>query len=321
MVNAKRLMSALRRPTFATIVFVLGILATSSGIAAAGPTGAADGRTGDPAAREASAIRASSAGAVSWTITPADAPGVFARAAAVREALGFPSRASTTGRHVRDGALATEYDAVDDVDGAGAPIAEFRFASDGRLEAAVRLDTARVDGRRPTASVALVAARRGLAAVAISPAGSETVEADSFQGGWQIHWGRAQRGIPVRGDETRVHVRADGFLGSVTWIEHQLAPEPGRRIGRDAARGAVAARGDAWFAGTQSGYRLDDASLQWVAPNGLFDATASLVSSVPYRLAWVVNVKPTGPAALSVSLITVFVDAGDGSVIGGDVVE
>jgi hypothetical protein len=41
----------------------------------------------------------------------------------------------------------------------------------------------------------------------------------------------------------------------------------------------------------------------------------------PYRLSWVVNVKPTGEAADYIRLITLYVDAGDGTVIGGDVVE
>jgi hypothetical protein len=41
----------------------------------------------------------------------------------------------------------------------------------------------------------------------------------------------------------------------------------------------------------------------------------------PYRLAWVANVQPSGSIADVVRLITLYVDAGDGTVIGGDVVE
>ena len=61
--------------------------------------------------------------------------------------------------------------------------------------------------------------------------------------------------------------------------------------------------------------------LEWVGPNAAFDPAAVGEAAAPYRLAWVANVKPTGAASDVLRLVTLYVDAGDGSIIGGDVVE
>jgi hypothetical protein len=78
---------------------------------------------------------------------------------------------------------------------------------------------------------------------------------------------------------------------------------------------------DTWFGGTDSAYVVDSMDVEWVGPNAAFDATKVGAAPQPYRLAWVANVKPTGSAAGAVQLITLYLDAGDGTVIGGDVVE
>ena len=78
---------------------------------------------------------------------------------------------------------------------------------------------------------------------------------------------------------------------------------------------------DQWFAGRNSGHTIQGMDLEWVEPNGAFDPARITDSAQPYRLAWVANVKPTGAAANYVWLMTLYVDAGDGSIIGGDVVE
>jgi hypothetical protein len=61
--------------------------------------------------------------------------------------------------------------------------------------------------------------------------------------------------------------------------------------------------------------------MEWVGPNAAFDTSKLGQAPEPYRLAWVANVKPSGAAADGITLITLFVDAGDGTIIGGDVVE
>jgi hypothetical protein len=309
---------SMRRPAIATAVLVAGVLVISAGLAAAAPAE----MTSAPTEGATGARRVVVPGdLITRPVTAAEAPGLFTRAAAVRDALGFPVGSGRGGRHVVDRAHGDQYDAVAETDASGGMLSEVRFGATGRLEVAVRLDRAGSADRGITGARAAILARRSLAALAQTPAGVEAVASDVVQGGWQVHWVRAQRGVAVRGDETRVHVRADGSIGSVTSVEHELAAEPWQRLGRDAALRVVGAQGDGWFAGTDSGYRIESATVEWVGPNGLFDPTVPMTTSSPYRLAWVVNVRPTGPAALSVAVITVFVDAGDGSVIGGDVVQ
>jgi hypothetical protein len=316
-VSTKTFSSAASRPALATIALAAGVLAMSAGLTAAAPPPAPSSTEGAVTARRVVVA----ADEVTRPITADEAPGLFARAAAVRDALGFRVGSTRGGKHVVDRSHGDEYDAVSETDASGGTLSEVRFGAGGRFEVAVRLDRIGMVDRGITPAKAAVLARKSLASLALAPAGAEAVASDEVQGGWQIHWARTQRGVAVRGDETRVHVRADGSIGSVTSVEHELAPEPARRLARDAAFRVAEARGVSWFAGTESGYRIESATIQWVEPNGLFDPAVPMEGAGPYRLAWVVNVKPTGPAALSVALITLFVDAGTGSVIGGDVVQ
>ena len=62
-------------------------------------------------------------------------------------------------------------------------------------------------------------------------------------------------------------------------------------------------------------------TLEWVEPNAAFDAAKLSAAPAPYRLAWVANVRPSGVAAGYVSLVTLYVDAANGTILGGDVVE
>ena len=61
--------------------------------------------------------------------------------------------------------------------------------------------------------------------------------------------------------------------------------------------------------------------VEWVGPNAMFEPSKVGAAPGPYRLAWVANIKPSGPASEYVRLITLYVDAGNGAVIGGDIVE
>jgi hypothetical protein len=59
----------------------------------------------------------------------------------------------------------------------------------------------------------------------------------------------------------------------------------------------------------------------WVRPNAAFDSTRSTFEDSVCRLAWVVNVKMSNGSDEDSSLLTIFLDAGDGSELGGDMVE
>jgi hypothetical protein len=104
-------------------------------------------------------------------------------------------------------------------------------------------------------------------------------------------------------------------------VDHELAA-PGRKaIG--SARAVVIARTilDEWSVQSESKYEIQGATLEWVEPNAIFDPDRIRSVSGPYRQAWVVVAKPTGVAAEHLNLLALFVDASDGSLLGGDTVQ
>lgn len=250
-----------------------------------------------------------------------DSPDVFRRAASARDAFGFPVGPKRTGKHVHDTYRPTDYDEVEEVDAAGQPLALTQFDPTGRLVAAVRFD--RPSATSPTIEMdaATSAATRGLSASGVAVAGPYQADADAVLGGWNVHWDRSQDGFRVRGDETRVHLWPDGRIQSVAHVEHPLAAAPAERLGIDDAKKIVSGQFDRWFAGRASSYAVQQMSLEWVGPNAAFDAAKLSAAPAPYRLAWVANVKPSGVAADYVSLVTLYVDATNGTILGGDVVE
>lgn len=246
---------------------------------------------------------------------------VLARASKTRDALGFPVGAKHTSKHVRDGFEHAEYDEVSEVDTAGRVTSVTQFDAQGQLRAAVRLDSGPHAGLNVTREAAIQSAQRSAVAAGLAVDTPSAVDVDEANGGWTISWARKQDGVRVLGDETRVHLWSDGRIQSLARVTHDLASPPDRRISSDQARQVASATVDQWFAGRNSGHTIQSMDLEWVGPNGAFDPARITDSPQPYRLAWVANVKPTGAAASYVWLMTLYVDAGDGSIIGGDVVE
>ena len=246
---------------------------------------------------------------------------VLARAGKTRDALGFPVGARHTIKHVRDGFEQAEYDEVSEVDAAGRLTSVTQFDAQGQLRAAVRLDSGPRAGVNVTREAAIRSAQRSAVAAGLAVDTPSAADVDEANGGWTISWARQQDGVRVRGDETRIHLWSDGRIQSLARVTHDLASPPDRRISSDQARQVASATVDQWFAGRNSGHTIQSMDLEWVGPNGAFDPARITDSPQPYRLAWVANVKPTGAAASYVWLMTLYVDAGDGSIIGGDVVE
>jgi hypothetical protein len=87
------------------------------------------------------------------------------------------------------------------------------------------------------------------------------------------------------------------------------------------ARRAASRNLDRWFANRGSSYEIQSETLEWVEPNAAFDPARIADAPAPYRMAWVSDVKPSGNAAGYIWLMSVFVDAGNGNIIGGDFVE
>jgi hypothetical protein len=61
--------------------------------------------------------------------------------------------------------------------------------------------------------------------------------------------------------------------------------------------------------------------LAWVAPNDTFGGARADAPAAVLRLAWAVRYDTQGALAERVRSIEVWVDAGDGHLLGGDVVE
>jgi hypothetical protein len=246
---------------------------------------------------------------------------LITREGETRDALGFPVGVKRAGHHVVDGFENAEYDEVTELDSAGNVESVTQFDSKGRLLGAVRVDAAPVTGLRVAQDGAVKSAQRSVVAAGLAVGTPTSTEADQATGGWTVHWTRTQDGVRVRGDETRVQVWPDGRIQSVARSEHDLAAAPASRIGSATARQIAGANLDRWFAGRNSGYTIQKVDLEWVGPNAAFDPARINGVEAPYRLAWVTEVKPSGDAANDVWLMSLFVDAGDGTVIGGDFVE
>jgi hypothetical protein len=248
-------------------------------------------------------------------------PAVFSRANSTRDALSLPTGVRRTGRHVKDSFQHAEFDEVDELDAKSDLVSLTQFEPSGRLRVAVRLDQSPHPATRIDGESASQAAQRGVAAAGLPVGGPRHVDSDVATDGWTVRWERTQNGVSVRGDETRVQVRPDGSIQSLARVEHQLAAEPTRRLDSDQAKRLVTNQAHQLFEASGSSYTIQKMDVEWVAPNDTFGSGQSADPQQAYRLAWVANVKPSGPAADYAWLVTVYIDAGDGSLLGGDIVE
>jgi hypothetical protein len=304
------------RSLLAAAAIVLGLAISSGSLtAASSPLSVGPDLVGVDSAQVVGPVRNEA------VITADDHPEVFVGADKARDAFGFPVGVKKVGRHVHDGFQNSDYDEVSEVGSKGQPLALIQFDGSGRLTAAVRLDINASPAVPIAGDAATKTAQRGLAASGLTVIGQARTDSNVVDGGWEVHWDRTAEGLAVRGDETRVHLWADGRIQTVARVEHQLAPAPARRLSQPEARNVVTKQLDQWSGKGVVRYAVTDMNLEWVGPNATFDASKLNTAPAPYRLSWVVNVKPTGEASDYVRLITLYVDAGDGTVIGGDVVE
>ena len=246
---------------------------------------------------------------------------VVALANRTRDALGFPAGVRQVATHVSDGFEGIEYNEVAETDASGAIISLAQFDMTGNVLTAARLDRPPSVGGDVGASVAVATAQQTVLRVGFDLGAPSSTVRDDATSGWTLHWARREAGVPVRGDETRLQLFRDGTVQSMARIRHQLAPAPDQRMDAAAAVQVATDSVGRWSADSATGYALQATSLQWVEPNGAFDPAQISTTPVPYRLAWVTDVQPQGAAADYVWLIQLFVDAGDGTVIGGDFVE
>jgi hypothetical protein len=243
------------------------------------------------------------------------------RAAAHRAAIGAGLPASVTVEHVQDRFTGLTYDQVVDRDGAGRALALQRFDSAGRLLAAVRFGGHNPKQTSlPDAAAARATALRHARDLGLTTAGSPLIRRGAADE-WVVEWPRVVDGIPVPGDGLVIRTWADGSLHSAVRHDRPLAGRPGRLLAAGEARRLARGRLSAWLDARHAGeWRIAGASLAWVAPNDTFEAAAPDAPGAVLRLAWVVRVSTSGDLAGTLGGLELYVDAGDGRLLGGDVV-
>ena len=242
------------------------------------------------------------------------------RASRHERVLGLTATVSRTVDRVTDRRGHRAFDEVTGLDARGRPVEVLRYATDGRLIAASRLGWQ--PGKGPALVVAMDAIRAadGLArSLGISPTGQAQADGRGANG-WNVRWGRVVDGVPVPGDGLRVQLWSDGSFHGLAVSEHDLAPAPSATIPASAATTRVTALLDRWIpAAARAEARIVGSSLAWVAPNDTFESARPDAPADVRLLGWVVTVRSTGRLAGTLRGLEVWIDAGDGSLLGGDV--
>lgn len=211
-------------------------------------------------------------------------------------------------------------DEVTSFDTAGRAVAISQFELDGSVAMSVALGWRSDAARAVTAAIATDRAAGVVGAAGLAVAGRPVVR--SSAGGWTATWPRVVGGVPVRGDGVRVLLFADGSFHGLTRTQRPLAPAPpaARRLPRDAAT-AAAQRVLAGRSPAAADLRLATAALAWVAPT--IDGSGNTLDSpdATLRLAWVVRFDAGPSLADRVRSVEIWLDAGDGHELGGDVAE
>ncbi len=251
---------------------------------------------------------------------PVPAP-ALALAVQAEASLGLPAPAGRSVARVADAVSGQQYDEVTDLDSQGVPVAVSRFDPSGSLVSAVRLGYVGPATATIPAASAGQAASAILAKVGIAAPGMPAVSARAA-GGWLVRWVRQAGGVPVPGDGVGVQLNADGTFHAVIRTEHPLAPAPTATIDAVDARLLAGVRLDGWLpAGLRADATIDSVALAWVAPNDTFGDPLPSGSAGPLRLAWIVRVATSGALADTVTGLELAFDAGDGTPLGGDVLE
>lgn len=249
-----------------------------------------------------------------------DAERAIAHGRRLAAALGLPGVSQKAAR-LDDRFEHRIYDEVTSLDAAGREVAISRFETDGTVAMALvlgwqggrgaRIDRAAVEGR----GLGVVRAA-GLAVT-----GRPTVLASASAGGWSITWPRQADGAPVRGDGVRVALWADGTFHGLSRIERPLATAPRHPIAAGTARTSAETWAAGHFGGAAADLRVTTVERAWVAPNDTFAPAGPDAPGATLRLAWVVRFEARGELASRLRFVEAWLDAGNGSLLGGDVVQ
>jgi hypothetical protein len=305
-------MPALRLRARRTGILIPIALATAGvALLAGAPSGPHPGAAGD-------SYRAGEPATARSALPAGEATLVRARGIDGAQNLGIPTGARSRTARVVDRFAGTVLDELVTIDGGGRRVGIVRMRPDGRVVSAVRLGwLARAD--RPIGATRAVKRAISLASAARLAADGSPVVRRTADAGWRVSWPRTVDGTPVVGDGTSITLFADGTFHAAAVRERTLAPAPATRLGRTEAAQLARARLRTLL-GPEDGARarIVAAHLAWVAPNDTFDASAPDAPAPVLHLAWVVEARTSGSLAARLRALELYLDAGDGDLIGGD---
>ncbi len=306
-------MHALRRRvragrTVSVASAVLGVLAVA--LLLGGPSGTSSGSAADR-------YQAGQPAIIRSLLPPSDEQRARARALGLARALGIPLGRAARVEHIVDRFAGTAVDEVVTSDVRARRLGIVRIRPDGRLAMAVRLGWHDAGGPTIDAAHAAAAARTLAAAAGVATTG-EPVVRPGTDGGWRVAWPRLAAGIPVAGDGSEVTLFADGTLHGVATRERALATAPATVIDRAAAETIAGRRLATLLGRSSSAADLVGIHLAWVAPNDTFAPGAPDAPDPVLRLAWVAEVRASAPLADTLRALELYLDAGSGALLGGD---
>ena len=253
-------------------------------------------------------------------VTSDKAAAALARAAQVRSRLALPEPVAARVERVIDRFDGTAYDEVTESDAAGRALRLHRFDARGRLVGAVAFGWQTAGGPRlPNAAAARARGSRLATDLGLEAAGTPDVQQAPDASGWTLSWPRSVDGVPVIGDGVRVDLWPDGRMHAIVRTERPLATRPATTLDEATARTRATATLGTIFGTRASQVSVATLGLGWVAPNSTFDPTGPDAPGATLRLAWIVEAHTSGDLADGLRAVKLYLDAGAGSLIGGDV--
>ncbi len=243
-----------------------------------------------------------------------------ARGQSLAAALGMPGVSQRVQR-LNDLFEHRTYDEITSVDATGRDVAITRVDLDGTVAMAVSLGWHGTVGRDVDGPAAANRAAALARAAGLSPSGRPSVRSSAGAGGWSVSWQRSVNGVPVRGDGVRIALWPDGTFHGLTRTERPLAAAPAQPIDAAAARVAAETVVAAAIDGFRTGLRVTAIQQVWVAPNDTFGGPRLDAPADTLRLAWAIRYDAQGTLAERLRSVEVWIDAGDGRLLGGDALE
>jgi hypothetical protein len=213
------------------------------------------------------------------------------------------------------------YDEIASFDVHGRQVGLSRFDTDGRLLLAIQLGWTPGSGRPIDAAAATEKGATIARAAGLAPDGKPEIQRSNGAGGWIVRWPRVVDGVAVRGDGTRVTLWADGSFHALNRSERALAARPATTQSADVARSTAERIVASRFKASTANLAVVAVDQAWVAPNDTWDPTRPDAPDAVLRLAWVVRLQSSGSLADRMRMLELWLDAGDGALIGGDIVE